>query len=114
MIIPCMKLTSATAEVRKGMTAVSGERILLLCPGAPGCTMGAPPGAGVSGWPQAVTALTKSTATEVNQTQSPIALETRSRGQLYLARLGACHRLDSVLNELVLYTCRRPVLIIVL
>src|SRR5947208_1653508 len=89
MIIPCMKLTSAMAGVRRGMTAVSGERILLLCPGAPGCTMGA----AVSGWPQAFTALTKSTTTKISQTQS-------------------C-RLDSVANEPVSYTCRGSVIIIV-
>jgi len=74
-----MKLTSATAGVRRGMTAVSGERILLLCPGAPGCTMGALPGAGVSDWPQAVTTPTKSTTTEVTQTQCLIELEARLR-----------------------------------
>src|SRR5579864_2875237 len=83
MIIPCMKLMSAAAGVRGGMTAVSGERILLLCPGAPGCTIGAPPDAGVAGCPQAVTALTKNTTTEVSQTQNLIALETRMRSQLY-------------------------------
>src|SRR2546427_7630167 len=88
MIIPCMKLTSAPAGDRRGMTAVSGERILLLCPGAPGCTMGA----AVSGWPQAFTALTKRTTTEISQTQS-------------------C-RLDSVANEPMSYTCHRSVMIV--
>src|ERR1700692_1121220 len=73
MIMPCMKLTSATAGVRRGMTAASGERILLLCPGAPGCTMGALPGAGVSDWPQAVRALAKST-TEVSTCRRPVII----------------------------------------
>ena len=65
MIIPCMKLMSAAAGVRTGMIALSGERILLLCPGAPGCTMGAFSDAGPFVWPQAVIALMKSAMTEV-------------------------------------------------
>ena len=41
MIMPCMNLVSASAGARGIVTAASGERILLLCPGAPGWTMGA-------------------------------------------------------------------------
>ena len=70
-----MKLISAAAGVRRGITAVSGERILLLCPGAPGCTMGALPGAGVSDWPQAVRTLAKSsTTTEVSTCRRPVII----------------------------------------
>jgi hypothetical protein len=37
-----MKSTSAFDGFRKGAFAVSGVRVLLLCPGAPGCTIVTP------------------------------------------------------------------------
>src|ERR1700726_2206793 len=94
MTIPCMKLTSATAGVRRGMTAVSGERILLLCPGAPGCTIGALPVAGVSGWPHAVTSLTKSTTTEVSTCRRPVII-IGSRNERNLGNVGESESLPS-------------------
>ena len=40
MIMPCMKLMSASAGVRGVAGGGWRREILLLCPGAPGCTMG--------------------------------------------------------------------------
>ena len=51
--MPCMKLMSASAGVRGRGAAVAGDNILLLCPGAPGCTIGTLPAEGVVSWPDA-------------------------------------------------------------
>ena len=52
---------------------IAGERILLLCPGAPGCTMGAAPVAEFACWSHAVAALAKSKAAEIGQTPSAMS-----------------------------------------
>src|SRR5260370_1129434 len=57
MIMPRMNAMSASEGVRSGVGVVVGGRILLLCPGAPGCTMGALPGAIFCCWQDAVAAL---------------------------------------------------------
>jgi hypothetical protein len=57
-----MKLTSASDGARAGVSAADGERILLLFPGAPGCTMGAGMFGGFPCWPDAVAALRKTKA----------------------------------------------------
>jgi hypothetical protein len=76
--MPCMKLVSASAVVRGGVPAVAGERILPLCPGAPGCTItGA--SAGLACWPGAVAAPRRSKAVEIGQTQSAMSKYTTWR-----------------------------------
>src|SRR5687767_10063344 len=49
--MPCMKLTSASANVRGGVAVTaSRESVLLRFPGAPGCTTGARPPGGLACW----------------------------------------------------------------
>src|SRR5882724_4694603 len=71
--MPCMKLISASAGARRGVPAVAGESILLLCPGAPGCTMGALPVVELGCWSDAVAAPRKSRAAEIRQTRSAMS-----------------------------------------
>ena len=70
MIMPCMKLMSASAGARGGVRAVAGERVVLLRPGAPGCTMGALLVVGLACSPDAAAALRMRKAAEKAQTPS--------------------------------------------
>jgi hypothetical protein len=54
-----MKSTSAFEGFRKGAFAVSGVRVLLLFPGAPGCTIVTAPGVAFGCWHHVVAALTE-------------------------------------------------------
>ncbi len=65
MIMPCMNLMSASEGLRGAALAVSGVRVLLLCPGAPGCTMDTPPDVVFACWHGALVAL-RETSPAVN------------------------------------------------
>jgi hypothetical protein len=60
MIMPCIKSTSAFEGFRKGAFAVSGVRVLLVFPGAPGCTIVTPPEVAFGCWHHVITALAAS------------------------------------------------------
>ena len=84
MIIPCMKLMSAADGARAGAAAVSLVSLLLSCPGAPGCTMGALSCAVDGDWPDAMVALNMvalkmRTAAEVRRVQALIMLEIETK-----------------------------------
>src|SRR6266851_132792 len=62
MIMPCINLMSAYEGFRGVALAVSGVRVLLLWPGAPGCTMDTPLGAVFASWHGAKGGACESTA----------------------------------------------------
>jgi hypothetical protein len=62
MIIPCINLMSASEGFRGAALAVSGVRVLLLWPGAPGWTMDTPLVAVFACWQGAEAEVSESTA----------------------------------------------------
>src|SRR5580700_5890591 len=64
--MPCMKSISALVSSLAGTRMVLAERILLLCPGAPGCTM-------VGCWQNAAAALREIRDAETRQTRSAMS-----------------------------------------
>src|SRR5580658_6866991 len=92
--MPCMKLTSASAGSRRGVPAVAGERVLLFCPGAPGCTIGVLGGAGVD-WPEAIPAV-KSKAAEIRQIENAMRNYTSWRFAASITSANGSHSMSSV------------------
>src|SRR4051812_2796408 len=64
-----MKLTSAATGVRAGVRTLARDSVLLRCPGAPGCTIGAFWAEGFGCWAIAVAALRQSSTPGRERTQ---------------------------------------------
>src|SRR5260370_24712187 len=77
MIMPRMNAMSASEGVRSGAGVVVGGRILLLCPGAPGCTMGASPGVIFCCWHDAVAAFKEIKVAEASKSPSGVVAPIR-------------------------------------
>jgi hypothetical protein len=74
MIIPCINSTSACEGFRGGALAVSGVSVLLLWPGAPGCTMDTPLVAVFACWYEAVAEVSESTAALIRKNLSDMVV----------------------------------------
>src|ERR1700723_2966680 len=108
MIMPCMNLTSASEGFRGGASAVSGVRVLLLWPGAPGCTIDTP-GSGFTCWHDAVTEVreNKEAATSKNLSDMNVLSWDASRFYVKTTLFAPFVNLAALTRSAICWTARR-------